>query len=264
MRKRRLFLGLMVLYAQSACAVVLEELAAKGTLAATLAGKKVGYYVGSFDPLHVGHEEIVAVSLHQGLCDYVLIYPAWGNDRYKNRTDVDVRLNMLKATFANHPQVLVTQLPPQDLQALLTQPVPGKFEDKPRVKPAFDGTSFIGIMGSDNALALAVNEKERNAFMSGIQIPKRYENHTLGGIIALPVDSFIIVVRGTDDITPLQNRLGNRPFVTVKAPSEKARMLSSTAVRQTLKEGKEVSLMVNEHVLKIIKANKLYFKGKDS
>jgi cytidyltransferase-related domain len=249
----------MSLYAQSACAVVLEELAAKGILAATLAGKKVGYYVGSFDPLHLGHEEVVQISLQQEGCDYVLIYPAWGSDSYKNRTDVDVRLNMLKATFADHSQVLVTQLPPQELQALLTQPVPGKPEDKPRVKPAFDGTSFIGIMGSDNALALATNEKERTAFMSGIQIPKRYENHTLGSIIALPVDSFIVVVRATDDITPLQNKLGDRPFVTAKAPSEEPRMLSSTAVRQALKEGKDVSLMVNEHVLKVIKDHKLYF-----
>jgi FAD synthase len=39
-------------------ALVLEDLAKNGMLESTLSYKKVGYYLGSFDPLHRGHEAI--------------------------------------------------------------------------------------------------------------------------------------------------------------------------------------------------------------
>jgi len=55
--------------------VVLEDLP-RGKLFRLLSGKTVGFYIGSFDPLHKGHEQIVSNALTQKLVDYVLIYPA--------------------------------------------------------------------------------------------------------------------------------------------------------------------------------------------
>jgi hypothetical protein len=65
--------------------IVLEELIQDQKLQATLSGKKVGYYIGSFDPLHLGHEGVIEEILNQNLCDYILLYPAWGGDDYKDR-----------------------------------------------------------------------------------------------------------------------------------------------------------------------------------
>lgn len=38
-----------------------------------LADKTVGYYIGSFDPIHNGHEHVVKSVLDTDLVDYVLI-----------------------------------------------------------------------------------------------------------------------------------------------------------------------------------------------
>lgn len=94
---------LVCIYASIAHALVLEDLVKDGKLESTLSQKKIGYYIGSFDPLHLGHEDVVNQILEQNLCDYVLIYPAWGGDEYKNRTDVKIRLEMLFAAFQKHP-----------------------------------------------------------------------------------------------------------------------------------------------------------------
>src|SRR5688572_6988842 len=82
---------------KAANALVLENLIAKGTLESTLSNKKVGYYVGSFDPLHLGHEEVAELPILSDLCDYVIIYPNWGRDSYKDRIDINIRQDMVLA-----------------------------------------------------------------------------------------------------------------------------------------------------------------------
>lgn len=79
----------------TAQALVLEDLAKINKLSETLAHKKVGLYVGPFNPLHKGHEETAKLPIQQGLCDYVLIYSAWGGDHYKNMVAIKYRLEMI-------------------------------------------------------------------------------------------------------------------------------------------------------------------------
>jgi cytidyltransferase-like protein len=139
----------MCIYVSTAQALVLEDLVKDGKLESTLSQQKIGYYIGSFDPLHLGHESVVNQILEQNLCDYVLIYPAWGGDEYKNRTDVQIRLEMLFAAFANHPKVIVTKLAPGALQNTLMERAEDLIAGKPSVKTKLFGTEYIGIIGSD-------------------------------------------------------------------------------------------------------------------
>jgi nicotinamide mononucleotide adenylyltransferase len=115
-----------MLYAISANCLVLEDLVNSNKLEETLTGKKIGVYLGSFDPLHRGHEDVAQLPIQQGLCDYVIIYPSWGGDSYKKRTDLSIRLEMLFVTFADDPRVIVTRMPPQDMQRALTKPTTNK------------------------------------------------------------------------------------------------------------------------------------------
>ena len=181
-------------------ALILEELISQGRVETTFKNKKIGFYVGSFDPLHRGHEKLAQLPIQKGICDYVIIYPAWGGDTFKNRVDVSVRQDMVFAAFADHPTVIVTRLSPQDLQSLLTKPTLEQFQgDKTLVKSAIEGMEFIGITGSDSALAYK-DSKASRIFMRGIQITEKYRNHTVGCIMAFPAKSFIVGLREGDDI----------------------------------------------------------------
>lgn len=252
------FIGLVIgLYASFASALVLEELVEKNQLEATFEHKKIGYYIGSFDPLHLGHEQVVEEILNKELCDYVLIYPAWGGDIYKNRTDVTIRLEIIYSSFQHHPKVIVTKMNPQDLQKTLTVDTPQRtINDKPTVKNFTPEAEFIGIIGSDAALDTVKDKKRLSVFMEGIKIPEKYKENTLGGIIALPVHSFIVSQRQGDNLDSLEGKIGSRPIlhiVQTKYPG-----MSSSKIKALLKEGKSISGFISSGVLDIIQKYHLY------
>jgi nicotinic acid mononucleotide adenylyltransferase len=254
-----IFLSLSI-FISNAKALVLEDLIAQGKLAATFSSKKIGFYVGSFDPIHLGHEKLATTPIQQNLCDYVLVYPAWGGDSYKNRADTRYRHDMVFSVFKDHPTVIVTRLPPQEMQRQLTKPSMIKSPDgKPLVEPAFPEMKFIGIVGSDVAILMAKPDsaKALSAFMTGIEIPEKYHNHTLGGLMALPADSFIVSMRKGDDLSTLDNSIKDRPIIAV-ITSEAEIAISSTAVKNTLKQAQSIDSMVSAHVAKIIQDNELY------
>lgn len=89
------FLISFVLFLTSAQALVLEDLIKEGKLQETLTHKKIGYYIGSFDPLHLGHQDTAQIPLKEKLVDYVLIFPNWGGDDFKDRVPVEERLKKI-------------------------------------------------------------------------------------------------------------------------------------------------------------------------
>ncbi len=236
---------------------VLEDLIKEDTLESTLSHKKIGYYIGSFDPLHRGHEAVVQQILDQNLCDYILIYPAWGGDEYKNRTDVQIRLEMLFAIFAQHPKVIVTKLPPGELQHILMQRDTALVAEKPSVTTRIPGAEYIGIVGSDAALDTSKDLKKLSVFMKGVQIPEKYNEHTIGGIIAIPVQRFIVSLRAGDLLDCLQGVFAGRPIMSV-IPTDYLE-LSSTKVRKVIKSGDiPDESLVRQKVKEIIQKYNLY------
>lgn len=257
------FLFLLGLYVTSAQALDLEALIKDGKLE----GKKIGYYIGSFDPLHLGHQDTAQIPLDEKLVDYVLIFPNWGGDNFKNLAPIEARLEMLFSVFKDHPQVIVTKLSPKKMQELLTISDPSHMIDgKPTVKPAFNA-EFIGIIGSDTANKLAIPQKDQKeeearkrnvrVFMKGIQITSNHAEDTIGGVIALPVDSFIVAQREGDNLSDLNGSVDGRSILAV-IQSKAHPHASSTLVKKTLKEGQPINHMVDPNVLKIIQDNKLY------
>lgn len=247
----------LCMHLSMAHALVLEDLVRDGELESTLSEQTIGYYIGSFDPLHLGHEAVVNQILEQNLCDYVLIYPAWGGDEYKNRTDVPIRLEMLFAAFANHPRVIVTKLTPAELQGALMERTDDLIAGKPSVKTKLFGTEYIGIIGSDTALETSKDLKKLSVFMRGIQIPEKHKEHTIGGIIAIPVKSFIVSLRAGDSIDSLKGVFSDRPIIN-KVSTDYID-LSSTGVREIInKNGALGEGFVSPGVKEIIEKQGLY------
>ena len=247
-----LFLSLI----SCAYALVLEDFMARDGLATTLEDKTLGYFLGSFDPLHKGHEDFVRQALESGACDYVLMYPAWGGDSYKNRTPVDARLEMLFATYARHPKVIVTRLSPLALQETLTTACASQDGKKKCVLPRFKGLQIVGMVGSDTALDVSLDSKKAAVFMTGLQVTAKYKNHTLGGVMALPVKSFLVHMRAGQDIKSLRGIFAGRPITQVF--ENVCPTLSSTRIRVSVSKGEEILSFVNEEVSRIIKEKGLY------
>lgn len=237
-------------------ALVLEDLIEHGLLEITLKNKKIGYYVGSFDPLHKGHERVAQLPIKQGLCDFVIIYPAWGGDSYKKRVDVSMRLDMLFATFQDHPHVIVTRLAPKKLQETLTVvDLTNNTSKKKFVKPLFEGMSFIGIIGSD--VALKLESSNDTTFMTGLDITPAYQAHTVGGCMALPVATFIVVAREGDDVSLLHGAVRKRKIQVINEHASE-RVFSSTAVKKAIKNNESIDSMVNKTTRSIIGKHGLY------
>lgn len=251
-------IALAVLFLAITCvntyAILLENLIKEKKLASTLSGKKIGYYHGSFDPLHKGHEKIVEMVLKQHLCDYIIVYPAWGNDHFKKRLDLSLRLQMLFSVYIDHPNVVVTRLSPKELQMALMKeaPIKGKVESK------FGNVTYVGIIGSDVALEMVQpeNSYRLSYFLNGDAIPETLKEHTVGGFFVVPAQSFIIALRKGDQLDFLKNRLGDRPILSILYTPFLD--VSSTHVRDAIKRKESIHFLVNQSVQLLIERNNLY------
>ncbi len=85
--------------------------------------KTVAFYLGSFDPFHKGHLQIIRKILEQKIADYVWIHPAYGEDR-KKRTPWEVRFRCIQEALKDpaysglSQRVLVISNPYQLKEAL--------------------------------------------------------------------------------------------------------------------------------------------------
>jgi pimeloyl-ACP methyl ester carboxylesterase/nicotinic acid mononucleotide adenylyltransferase len=254
-------------------ALVLEDMIESDQLASAFHGKRIGYYTGSFDPVHIGHKGFAEGVIEAGLCDYILIVPAWGGDGYKERAPISVRLEMQEALFADNPHIIITRLSPLEVQRDLTKIVSGQtIRGYPVVEAQDETVEFIGLIGSDTALNLAIpshnegeeaNRKKRlQVFMRGVAIPEKHAETTIGSIMALPVSRFIVGHRDGDNLALLNGVVGDRPISEVYG-NEQAKLASSTLVKQRLRNGESVDDLVDLQVNKIIFRYNLYPKNKE-
>lgn len=243
----RLWILLAILTTGQAFGLVLEDLE---DLETTLHAKTVGYFVGSFDPLHKAHEAIVEEALKANLCDMVLIHPVWGKDGYKVRTHIDTRLDMLFSVYKNHPKVIVSRLTPLELQNSLTAP-----SSETHMAPKF--CTFVGIVGADTALYLAPNPDTAKVYMTGLKIGPEHAEHTWGSCMALPVQRFIVALRQASDITALNGSIQGRPIAAMINIQESA-SYSSTKIKIALKRGEGIEQFVSPSIHDFILKHSLY------
>ncbi len=210
-----------------------------------LTGKKIGYYIGSFDPLHRGHQAVIDHALKQ--LDYVILYPVPGGDTYKNRADFSVRQQMMEAVYKLDPRVILTRLTPAGIQE--------------RFKTLIGKVEIVGIVGSDNVndqLNSPDKDKISAMFMRGTAIPAKHAGTTFGALMALPATSFIVNLRNEDDLTHLHGMFGDRPIRDLVKFEPPVSHFSSTQVRAAVKQDQPIAEMVATPVQEVIQEHKLY------
>ncbi len=261
-------------FIQATKAETVESLIESNSLEAKLTGKKIGIYLGSFDPIHYGHESVALKVLAENLCDYLIIYPAWGNNPTKKRIPVQLRLKMIEPIFANHPRILTTKLSPYALQDTLTVIKNGKNQQTSNarqfqhVSPRFKNSEFIAIVGSDLANKIDRKYKENKkisnspsntiaTFMGGMKIPYALNNSAFGDTAICPATSFIVAMRAGESIKGLNGYIDERPIAGV-IYNEKTNKLSSTHLKKMLKSNNSISHITTPSVSDFIREKHLY------
>ena len=218
-------------------------------------GKTIACYVGSFDMLHMGHVDIANNIARLKEVDFVLIYSTPGSDKYKKRTSIKLRRQMVKAVFAEDPKVIVTELSPFELQ--------NKFKS---IK-----TKMLAVTGEDKVPSFFSKDKFsqgfRKVFFAGTDLSQgkwqKKQNTATGAATMFRADETILTKRSGAEIKKYNIKVGQklgRFKLTKIITSDKYDHVSSTKIKKLLAEGRydEAQKLVHPQVWRIIEQHGLY------
>lgn len=193
----------------------------------------LGYYPGSFDPLHQGHMEVIKIILKEKLCDYIFIYCVNGTGSYKQRSNFFERTKICESYFGSSENVLISYMSPVEIQQKLTYEKNGLAVSKFAKK-------ITGIIGSD--IATKLEEKSKNEKLEKIRI-ERQKDFMQGCIVSddvnsifcstcLPAIDFIVALRNNDSINEVSGAICDRKVRAV-IDTKKFRFISSSRIKGT-------------------------------
>lgn len=194
----------------------------------------LGYYPGSFDPLHQGHMEVVEIILKEKLCDYIFIYCVNGKSSYKQRSDFVERTKICESHFGNRKEVLISYMSPVEVQQKLTYEKNGSAVSKFAKK-------ITGIVGSDIAIRLEQKDKDKKLEKIRTQLQKDFMNgyiikskdfDSISCSTCLPAIDFIAALRNNDSADGIPHTICNRKVRAI-IDTKQFRFISSSDIRRT-------------------------------
>ena len=179
---------------------------------------KLGIYIGSFNPPHIGHIDITNYLLHNKIVDKILIVPTLNYWNKNNLIDIKHRINMLK--LIENDKIKIDT---KNNKYIYT------YELMRKLKEEYKKYELYLIIGADNII-------EFNKW-------KNYEE--------LLNYKIIIMNRDNIDIYKYIKKYNTNNFIVIN--DYKSIKISSTEIRNNL--NKE---FLDKKILKYIKKNKLY------
>ena len=159
---------------------------------------KIGVFVGSFDPVHIGHTNVMNYLINKNVVDKVLVI-ATGNYWHKqNITDLNHRLNMLDCI--KNDNIIIDR---KHNKLEYTYQILDSLKEK------YKEDEFYLVLGADNA----------NTLLKWKNFEKILEN----GIIIVGRNNIKISLKGNDKLIFINKNFGN---------------ISSTNIRNNIEEYK--------------------------
>ena len=203
---------------------------------------KIGFLMGSFDPIHVGHVNMVRAALNSGLVDKVILVVS-GHNPWKKEEPAPFDLRYQMAIAATLP--FGSRCAVSNVENLFEPPY---YSNKPlnyfrEIYP--DDERFI-ICGTDTVT----------------KIPhwKNFETDIFPyyGIIEVNRDSSIKEGEVKERCIPLRLESGEKVDYVYKSIPIKALEISSTMIRDDIKNGRELFPLLTAEAIEIINKNNLY------
>lgn len=191
----------------------------------------IGILGGTFDPIHMGHLMIAEYIRDDFAFDKIIFVPA-GNPPLKNYiiTSKKDRLNMVKLAIEDNPYFLCCDLEMKNHGKSYTVDTVEKIKEK------YPSEEIFFILGQDAAIDL--------------NLWHRYEDF-------VRETNLIVVSRDMEQKDEIRGKYAhlNPKFVFVDTPSIE---ISSTKIRDRIKQGKSIKYMVDKKVYEYIIKKGLY------
>lgn len=186
---------------------------------------RIGIFGGSFNPIHNAHIYIAKYILHKLQLDKVIVVPV-GKASHKNLKMVDskLRFEMCEKAFENEKNIVVSNIEVRTEKTSYTIDTLKKL-----ISIYGDHNEFYEIIGEDSA--------------NNLTTWKNYEN-------ILKLSKIVVFRRGH-----YKNIIQHKNIIYLNTPIYE---ISSTMVREKIKNNEDVSNYLPQDVLKIIKAYNLY------
>lgn len=182
---------------------------------------KLGIYVGSFNPVHIGHKYIINYLLNNNYLDKIIVIPTGNYWDKQDLINIRDRINMLK-NYQNENIIINDKL--NNLEYT--------YEILESLKQEYRNSELYLIIGADN-------------------IPKF---HLWKNVDKILENKVIVLNRDNIDIDKYINKFEKKDNFIVVRDFERID-ISSTSIRKNIEKNKE---LLDKEVYKYIKDNNLY------
>ncbi len=195
---------------------------------------KIGLFGGTFDPIHIGHMILMENVINNLDLDKIYVLPN-SNPPHKlenKKTALNLRLKMVNETIKDNPKLEINDYDYRDNEIHYT------FDTINYFKKTYPNDEFFFIMGEDSFLDIEKWKNYKEILKENLIIFKRYSNKNFSLISKIN-----------------QVRKYNKNIYLI---DNIALDISSTLIRNLVKENKSIRYLVNDEVINIIKEEKLY------
>lgn len=196
---------------------------------------KIGLYGGTFDPIHTGHLIVMENTLNFMDLDKIIVLPSSNppHKQNKKKTDTNIRVEMVRSAIKDNKKLELSTFESDDNSVVYTHQTLDYFKNK------YPEDEFYYIMGEDSFMTI---DSWRN-----------YEKILNDHLIVFARTS----IEPNSDLVKKVN--------LIKKDNQKIYLIdnlniniSSTLIRNLVKENKSIRYLVPDSVLKIIEEYNLY------
>lgn len=195
---------------------------------------KIGLFGGTFDPIHIGHMILMENVINNLDLDKIYVLPN-SNPPHKlenKKTALNLRLKMVNEAIKDNPKLEINDYDYRDNEIHYT------FDTINYFKKSYPNDEIFFIMGEDSFLDIEKWKNYKEILKENLIIFKRYSNKNFSLISKIN-----------------QVRKYNKNIYLI---DNMALDISSTLIRNLVKENKSIRYLVNDEVINIIKEEKLY------
>ncbi len=191
---------------------------------------RIGIFGGSFNPPHKMHLKIGLDLLNGNYVDKIIYVPTGSKYKYKNNLISDFhRLKMLELMTTGDERFIVSDFELQE-EEIYT------YETLDFFRSIYPNDEIYFICGTDNLSYI-------DLWKNGLYLLENYK--------------FLVIKRYTDPIEDILNKFSKYRDNIIISNIE-MNSLSSTEIRNKIKNGEDIGDLVNSDIIEYIRKNKLY------